>query len=279
MAGAQAVVIRGTVYVGGGGAAEGTDEYVIQSYNPTNDKWSTLPPAPVHWFGIGELNGQLVIVGGKTRQGVVQGNVHTLDNSAHKWKQSLLPMPTARHSPAVFSQPSCLTVVGGKDQHDKNLCTVEIFLPQMFQWHKALHVPTPLYDMTTTVIDNRCFLTEYNSTEVYHLCVSVHQEESGPPVAPHLITKWKALPRLLYDRCALGSLGGCLLAVGGEEKRSLATTVQCYTPLTKTWKKVVVDLPEQRCYCTTVTLPTGELLVVGGLDGSFTNKVWKATML
>ena len=45
----------------------GINDYLIQQYSPTDDMWSTLSPAPVRWFGMGELNGQLVIVGGKTR--------------------------------------------------------------------------------------------------------------------------------------------------------------------------------------------------------------------
>ena len=50
--------------------------YLIQEYSPTDDRWSTLPPAPVCAFGMGELNGQLVIVGGETRRAVT-GKVHT----------------------------------------------------------------------------------------------------------------------------------------------------------------------------------------------------------
>ena len=89
-------MIRGIVYVGGGGTTSFDDGYLIQQYSPTDDRWYTLPPAPVYYFGMGELNGQLVIVGGRTRQGDVTGKVHTLNNSAQKWVESIAPMPTAR---------------------------------------------------------------------------------------------------------------------------------------------------------------------------------------
>ena len=72
---------------------------------------------------MGELYGQLVIVAGKT------GEVHTFEILSHKWKESIPPMPTARHSLAVFSQLSRLTVVGGADQHKAHLSNVEIFIP------------------------------------------------------------------------------------------------------------------------------------------------------
>ena len=124
-------------------------DYLIQQYSPTDDKWSSLPPArtPVRWFGLGKLNGQLVAVGGMTNQRQVTEKVHTFDG---KWKEFLPPMPTARHSPAVFSKPSCLSVVGGVGERDKRLSSVETFIPDTSQWHKASPAPSPLSHMTTT---------------------------------------------------------------------------------------------------------------------------------
>ena len=295
---ARTVLIRGKVYVSEGGVTildsdsdddsdddSNDDAYLIQQYSPTDDSWSTLPPALVRLFAMGELNGQLVIVGGVTRQDVVIGKVQTFDSSSQKWEESIPPMPTARYSPAVFSQPSCLTVVGGADQHEKKLSNVEVFIPQTSQWHKASPAPSPLSHMTTTVIHNKCFLAEYYSTEVYQLCVSVHlaTTTTGSSVTPQVTTEWKALPELPYQRFALGSLNGCLLAVGGGEWGNPIPTVHCYSPvpITNTWKRVG-GLPEQCTACSTVLLPTtGELLVMGGRIGPwlYTKKVvWRVTV-
>ena len=284
---AQTVLIRGKVYVGGGDTECDDDDYLIRQYSPTDDRWSTLPPAPVRAFGMRELNGQLVIVGGETRQGVVTGRVHTFDSSSQKWKESIPPMPTARDNAAVFSQPSCLTVVGGRAQDGKELSKVEVFIPQTSQWHNASPVPSPLSLMTTTVIHNKCFLSrsEYiGSTNVYQLCVSVHlaTATTGSSVTPQVTTEWKDLPEPPYKCFALGSLNGCLLAVGGGGLFNPISTVQCYSPITNTWERVG-DLPDQRHDCSTVLLPTtGELLVVGGKDRllsrSRTTKVWRAAI-
>ena len=276
MAWAQAVVIRGIVYVGGGGTSS---FYLIQQYSPTNDRWSSLPPVPVRCFGMGELNGQLVIVGGKTTQRDVTGKVHTLNSSTQKWVESIAPMPTARDSPAVFSLPSCLTVVGGADQNGTNLSDVEIFMPHTSQWHKASPAPSPLYNMTTTVINNKCFIAEYDSTKVYQLCVSLQQTTTDSANTPQVITEWTNLCDLPHKGCGLGSINECLLAVGGGWLNPI-TTILGFSPITNTWK-TVCELPEPRCVCTTVLLPTGELLVMGGWDGpgSYTNKVWRAAIV
>ena len=278
---AQAVVIRGIVYVGGGDTTSFNDDYLIQQYSPTNDTWYTLPPAPVRLFAMGDLNGQLVIVGGYTRQGVVTGKVHTVNSSIQKWVESIAPMHTARYRPAVYSQPSCLTVVGGRDQQRTLLSDVEIFVPHTSQWHKMTSpAPSPLYGMTTTVINNKCFIAEYDSTKVYQLCVSLHQTTSDSSNTPQVITEWTNLGDLPHKGCGLGSINGCLLAVGGGSVLHPITTTLGFSPIANTWK-TVGELPEPRCNCTTVLLPTGELLVMGGRGGpgSFTNKVWRAARM
>ena len=278
---AQAVVIRGIVYVGGGGTRSVSDGYLIQQYSPTDDTWYTLPPAPVRWFAMGDLNGQLVIVGGKTGQDDVTGKVHSLNSSTQKWVESIAPMPTARSKPAVFSQPSCLTVVGGRDRHGTKLSDVVIFMPHTSQWHKTTSpAPSPLYRMTTTVINNKCFITEYDSTEVYQLCVSLQQTTTDSSNAPQVITEWTNLCDLPHSGCGLGSINGCLLAVGGGGWPNTITTILGFSPITNTWK-TVGELPERRCDCTTVLLPTGELLVMGGWDGTLsrTNKAWRAAIV
>ena len=275
-------MIRGIVYVGGGSISSYDDGYLIQQYSPTDDRWSTLPPAPVYYFGMGEMNGQLVIVGGKTRQRDVTGKVHTLNSSTQKkWVESIAPMPTARSRPAMLSQPSCLTVVGGADQRGKNLSDVEIFMPQTSQWHKMTSpAPSPLRDMITTVIDNKCFIAEDRSTKVYQLCMSLQQTTTDSANTPQVITEWTNLCDLPHDGYGLCSFKGCLLAVGGGVWPNYITTILGFSPITNTWN-TVGKLPEPRCACTTVLLPTGELLVMGGRDRSlsYTNKVWRAAIV
>ena len=189
-------------------------------------------------------------------------------------------MPTARDSPAVFSQPSCLTVVGGGDQHCTKLSDVEIFMPHTSQWYKASPAPSPLNNMTTTVIDNKCFIAEYDSTKVYQLCMSLQQTTTDSANTPQVITEWTNLCDLPHKGCGLGSINRCLLAVGGRVWPNYITTTLGFSPITNTWK-TVGELPEPRRNCTTVLLPTGELLVMGGWDGNLsrTNKAWRAAIV
>ena len=115
--------------------------------------------------------------------------------------------------------------------------------------------------MTTTVIHNKFFLSEYDSNAIHQLHVSVSETTS------QLMTEWKNLPDLPHKTYALGCLNGCLLAVGGKESTQPIQTVLAYSPNTNTWESIG-QLPEPRCYGTTVVLSTGRLLVIGGAETS-----------
>ena len=43
------------------------DEYIVYCYDPSQDKWTTLPPLSVCYFGLGQVNGELIAAGGKVR--------------------------------------------------------------------------------------------------------------------------------------------------------------------------------------------------------------------
>ena len=287
---AHALVLDGRVYVGGGTCAEYKAGYHIWEYDPNGDTWSKLPPLPVMQFGIGEINGTLVAVGGMDfNEGcrtILSDKVYAFNRSAwfRKWREGAPPMPTARMNPTVFSQPSCLTAVGGAIL----LCDVEIFVVQTSQWHKASRAPIPLQNPSSAVICDEYFLSECNSNKILQLKVSVVfssacQDSDRPKIsahgsktllksAPHaqITVQWTEVPfRLMHEWSSLGSHKGVLVEVGGVDKVSSrpVKTVRSYSPVTGTWQKVTDLLEPAASNHTTVQLPSGDLLVVGGWDG------------
>jgi outer membrane protein assembly factor BamB len=105
-------VLNGKVYCGGVTGDDG--DYTIYCYDPSRGKWTTLPPLPVKYFGLGQVDGKLVAVGGVKKIEEEETNkVHTYDERSRKWKQTIPPMPTARDSPGVLSLQSALVVANG----------------------------------------------------------------------------------------------------------------------------------------------------------------------
>ena len=63
LAGGKTTVIEGKVYFGGGGGSVDS-EFIVYCYDPSGDNWTTLPPLPIKYFGLGQINGKLVAFGG-----------------------------------------------------------------------------------------------------------------------------------------------------------------------------------------------------------------------
>ena len=60
----QAVVVQGTVYVGGGYAGYKSDNYIVMEYATQSGKWAGLPPYRACDFAMTVINNQLLLVGG-----------------------------------------------------------------------------------------------------------------------------------------------------------------------------------------------------------------------
>ena len=190
-----------------------------------------------------------------------------------------------------WTSPPALIVCGGRDQHNTPMTVVEIYCSRTTQWNNASPLPVPRCRMSQTVFHNSLFLIggheestlgDYRKTVFFasipRLIESCLQQASI--LSPDL---WQSLPDVPHYRCSAASLSGCLLAVGGQGDALIGgpvySSVHAYCPSSSSWLHVG-DLPQPRSRCTTVTLPTGELLVIGGLSSHFnrTNTTYKCSI-
>ena len=270
----QAIVVGKDVYVKCG-------EDVLK-YSITEDTWSTLPRTPVNSFGsIGYLRQKIILVGGQLRSNKqVTGDIHEFDKASQQWVRStsIPPMPTARQGTTVVSwtSPSALIVCGGRDEHDKPMNVVEVYHSRTSQWHAVSPLPFPRFSITRTVIHNVLYLVggyekcdpqsstkTVLSASIPQLLESCLQPSRTPPV------QWQSLsiPDAPNYHSTAASLGGCLLVAGGNTKPnflgSSLSSVHAYCPSSTSWV-LVGELPQPLAACITATLPTGELLVMGG---------------
>ena len=184
--GGNSVVINSKVYCRGGW----TEDYIVYCYDPSQDNWTTLPPLPVKWFGLGQVNGKLVAIGGaksvsfntSTPLSYLSSNtILTYDEQSMKWEQNIPPMPTARRLPGVLSLQSALVVAGGAyypkiesrtfidrvnafaiqsgyiQIKEKYTNVVEIFKPDTSQWYTTESLPTACRDISLVAIGNTCY--------------------------------------------------------------------------------------------------------------------------
>ena len=221
----NAVVVNGVVYCAAGNT--------IYCYDPSQDKWTEpLPPPPTRSFGLGQINGKLVTVGGNNKHNMATNEVYTYEESlrTRKWKQTIPPMPTARWSPVVLSLQSALIVAGGVVKFHKSTDIVEIFKPDTSQWYRSCGLPTDV-TLQLVAIGDKCYTLGSGGSELDQMFFSSIDDllHHSVPVAANQVTHiatstrgaksaWKKLCETETYTPALSVLAGSLLTIGGEER-------------------------------------------------------------
>ena len=291
----QGIVIGKNVYVGVNSGGK------VFKYSITEEGWSTLPVAPVKFARIGYIYKKLLLIGGRllSTSNQVTADIHEFVEASQQWVRSasIPPMPTARRAVTAvsWSSPPALIVCGGCDQQSDPRIVVEVYHSRTSQWHAATPLPFPRAHMSHTLIHNMLYLVggcEGNAVSTYKkriMTTSIPQLlETCLQPSP---VQWNCLPisNIPNYLSTAGSLGGCLMVVGGvkdltwpPKPKSVVSSVHAYCPFTSSWV-LVGELPQPLCTCITATLPTGELLVIGGRSssgdrGMATNTTYKCSL-
>ena len=290
------VVIGKNVYIGVDFKGE------ILRYNITENTWSPLPTAPVRYARMGCLYKKILLVGGRLPPKQVTADIHEFDEASQLWirSTSIPPMLTPRQAVTAvsWSTPAALIVCGGYDQEKRPVTIVDVYHSRTSQWHTVSPLPLPRSFTTHVINQNMLYLVGgYEGTDVNTyiykkkvVCTSIPQLlDSCLQPSPH--TQWQSLviPDIPYCRSTAASLGGCLVVVGGvkdhtfpPKPKSIVSSMHAYCPSSSSWV-LVGELPQPLYDCITATLPTGELLVIGGISPSgdhmmATNKTYKFSL-
>ena len=146
--------------------------------------------------------------------------------------------------------------------------------------------------MSNVVIHNVLYLVSGYETECAIsstqtvLSASIPQllESCSQPSRTSLV-QWKRLsiPDTPNYWSTAASLRGCLLVVGGSTRTNISesskvSSVHAYCPSSLSWV-LVGELPQSLHGCITATLPTGELLVIGGVaNQGWTKATYKCSL-
>ena len=279
---AQAVVLKNKIYVGGGITKSRATDATIYIYAPTADTWSALP-SPARQSALTTYHSQLVLVGGVVvSSGEATNQLWVLQEDEQTWRQPLPAMPTARYGVSAISHLNHIIAPGGRDSSFRDMNVVEVY--DGHQWMKTDPLPRYCSFMRATIHNETCYLMggdfQYNSV----FCASLHsliaKITQQSPTSHISGSVWETLPDVPYVYSATTILGGALVAVGGWDSSLIpSSSLLMYSRLTHSWLHVS-DMPVTvRAICTT-TLPTGEMMVIGGRTKgtSFFHNVYKASL-
>lgn len=252
------------------------DHAKLYVFDPANNTWDDLD-TPVYYFSMTTYNNDLVIING--RQFIDIDNSGPLTDKVLSFKcqwqpvQGIPAMNTRRCATSAVSFRHYLVVGGGYiDSGMSDI--VEIFNGQ--QWAFASHLPQCSVEMKSIVHNGNWYLLggRNQGRNVYYVALQsliseVEYESNGDT------SIWKKLPRLPYERSSPAVFGERVMAIGGvndwKDKPISTTAIYAYCPNSKSWIRVG-DLPHRLHSSCVIVLPTGELMVVGGMDG-FTERL------
>ena len=265
------VVAQGRVYMGGGAAYNDEDWYTVMMYEQ-GAGWRRLPIYQYERFAMAVLQDQLTLVGGwDPFTDKVTNQIAVWDSQ--QWTHPYPPIPTPRHRLAVVTYIKWLVVAGGSDGYFQPLSTVEIMDTTNKQWFTTTPLPVGCYDMRSAIVGEECYFMGGFTNEtlpnkqVFHVSISAitSQAPSQSAITP---IQWHTLPDTPLAWSAALALCGSLLAVGGRQRSGdRSSAIHFYQPGSGQWVKVG-DLPTARDSCSCTLLPSGEILVAGGLTTS-----------
>ena len=270
LAGPQSIVIGGAVFMAA------FNSHNVLMYETRSDQRSVLPSCPVRRFGLGQLSGKLVTVGGKDGRSATVNHVYTYVQETQQWEKSIPPMPTPRRWPTLITYNSSIAVCGGEGVER----VVEVFNSEAAQWHTAAPLPVACVYMQLTIINDTCYLGGggvYSSTRSI-MCASLPSlfQSSSPheqQTSAQQQSVWTVLPDMPLYYSALANMGGTLLALGGCESASSPPSdsfIHAYSASTKAWVKIA-SLPQACWGATAELLPSGEVMLIGG---RYSTKEW-----
>ena len=288
MSGHHIVRIGITIYCGGGLTAGNIDtSRQVFQYNPKQDTWSQLPICPTRCFGLTQLDGRLVTVGGHRIDKIIPINDVYVFQESETWENSIIPpLPTACMYLTAFNYKSTLIVSGGVTHwetnayHSTRTNVVEVFQTKTYQWYHAEPLPVAHDSMSCAIVNDTCYLIgggKLGGASRHAYCTSVsnlisqalpidHPETSSTPQASPSPPTWQVLPECPLYYSTTAELGGCLLAIGGnDDSRSSSSAVHMYSPSTNSWVRISSgDLPVPRFNAAITQLEGGEIIFVGG---------------
>ena len=287
MIGARAVRLENVVYIGGPITQDQKSAAQILAYNFEADSWQTFD-SPTFRPALAAYYGKLLLAGGSdTSTGKVTNKVWVLQPKSNgTWVQPYPAMITARYGASGRStlDSHYLLVAGGVGDggigHVGRLDVVEVF--DGLQWSKVQSLPIGCWNKKSFVHDGKWYLAGGlgQGQEIFYASL---QEliATASTKNPDQCSVWKQLPEIPLEQSSIAYYGNQVIAIGGGHPRGPSRKILAYSPRTHSWVKVG-ELPVALMACTTIALPTGELLVVGGvetkLSSQYSARVFKGTI-
>jgi len=257
------------VYVTAGSAPENETNNNVYCYDIVTDQWNTLPP-PGHYMGVlCMVDDTLSIFGGQ--DSVTYKTLHkvsTYSRDSNSWSQTYPVMIHERFQPGVVIHKDHLMVMGGQDQSNKYLSSIETM-----NWRQRTQVstklPVPMCYIKPTIAGEYLLIVGFNhvgghNKGSYQLPVASITSLSS--LSDQVTSQWKQLPSAPHWNTAAVPYSNPPLIIGGAGRGVITSDISLYDTSKKSW--IPVDsLTTARSYVGVATINSNTIIVVGGTSG------------
>ncbi len=277
---AQAVMYRGTLYVGGG--VTSGDDSTLFMYQFKPDTWGTVK-TPTRFYALAVYQDHLVLAGGQVpsiytlsdqlwrtdnQRRTPTDQLWLTDNPQHTFKQTIPPMNTPTREATAIATEEYLIIAGGHDGRNR-LTTVQVYSGK--QWAVAQPLPVAALYIKYAILNDTLYLIggykqgkKVFYTSLPALLGSVHQLKTPQESTP---TIWNTLTDAPLEWSSIAVFRSELVAIGGGFL-SPSPSLRMYLQHTHRWEEMEATLPQPLYSTCSITLPTGELMVIGGWKGN-----------
>ena len=168
-----------------------------------------------------------------------------------------------RSSPRSGSGPRLVYVLGGSDDGDSRLGTVDMYDPRTDTWKQVSSMPTGRSQHGGAALNGKLYAVGGYSGhgDESPLCTAdVYDPQSD---------SWQPLAEMASarTRCAAAAVGGKIYVIGGKNDYSdTITTVEAFDPLLGTWAEVASMSAGRGHYA--VAVVDGKIYAIGGVGNS-----------
>ena len=269
----------------GAALVQGNTAYFRPAFSRTlysysmEEQWSQLPDNPFSKYGLAVIDGLPTSVGGVNNNQLTNMLLSlTVESGTKIWVKAFPSMPTPRSTAACVTTGSTLIVVGGQGV-DCCLDRVEVMSTENKQWTTVSSLPQPLALLSGAVCGGTLFLAGGSKKHGPRTSRSVFTCSLADLFTPTLSKQtlspshnvWKEICSTPVGQSTLVSFGGSILAIGGRDESDKSTSkVYRYDSHKDSWT-VASWMKSRQSYCVAVTLPMGDLIVVGGYTSGYDN--------
>ena len=285
----KGVVFEQNLYLGGGYTGSSKADAVVCMYSLRLDMWKLLPPTPLKWFSIVDLNSHIVLVGGKETQSLSSEFTNKLaswDQENAQWTFSLPSMLNRRVSPIAISYDKNLIVAGGnKGVLDYN---IEVLKAENQQWQNVSQLPLSCTSLNTVWNEHWYFYRECDRTVIrislssLITCANEHEQKTlecgttsyslgsrNSEPLKNTSTEWEIYSHLSFTPIQICTIQDYLVAISNEYDQTKKISAFSYLPESNSWTNLG-RMPEECSTSSFVSTNSGDLFLVGGDSNSST---------